>query len=161
MIGKCMNLKYRRKKGEIYCYCSFRRAVVDFKECNGCLNKEYKKVAKMTSKTPLKKINKNNKVRQATDIPKKVKLKVWKRDGGICIFCQKPVPWTCANSHYIKRSHLGMGIEEDIMTNCPDCHKLYEESEQRPLMKEYAKKHFMNKYDNWNEDMLVYRKWGN
>ena len=52
-----------------------------------------------------------HKVTKATAIPKAVKLKVWKRDKHKCIFCQTPVSWNYANSHYIKRSHLGLGIE--------------------------------------------------
>jgi len=79
-----------------------------------------------------------------------------------CIFCDTPVTWHYANSHYIKRSHSGLGIEsKNIMTNCYKCHKLFEESKQREKMKEKAKNHFKEKYDNWKEEDLVYKKTNN
>ena len=159
MQGNCIYIRKRAKKGKTYFYCTKRKAIIELSCCFNCSSKEYKKVAKMVSKTPLKKINKNNKVRQATDIPKKVKLKVWKRDSGICIFCKKPVSWNYANSHFIKRSQLGRGIEQNIMTNCDRCHALFEESIYREKMKAFAKEHLKSKYDDWNEDMLIYKKY--
>lgn len=74
MINKCINMKYRSKKGQAYCYCTHKRSVIDFKECSGCLSKEYKKVAKkalktqnkaysiLKAKTPIKKVSKKRKV---------------------------------------------------------------------------------------------------
>ena len=161
MLNKCLHMRWRKKKGLTYCYCTQKRAVIDFKGCSSCLNKEYKKVAKMVAKKPLNKVNKNNKVRQATSIPLKVKKVVWERDNHCCIFCGKYVDMFFANSHYIKRSHNGMGIPENIMTNCQSCHDLFEESKYREQMKEFAKKYLMSKYNHWNEEMLIYKKWGN
>ena len=159
MQGNCIYIRKRTKQGKMYLYCTKRKAIIELSCCFNCSSKEYKKVAKMTSKVPLKKINKNNKVRQATDIPKKVKMKVWERDYGRCIFCQKPVPWNYANSHFIKRSQLGLGIEQNIMTNCDRCHSLFEESIFREKMKAFAKDYLMSKYVDWNEDMLTYKKY--
>ncbi len=45
------------------------------------------------------------------------------------------------------------------MTNCERCHKLYEESPYREQMKEYAKNYLNSKYDNWNEEDLLYKKY--
>lgn len=146
-------------------FCAKRGAYIEFKECNNCSNKEYKKVSKSgfkpLKKTSIRKVSKTNKVTKATSIPTKVKKIVWERDCGICIFCQKPVTWNYANSHFIKRSHLGKGIEQNIMTNCDRCHKLFEESIYREKMKAFAKNHLMSKYDDWNEEMLVYKKGSN
>lgn len=161
MQSKCMYLRFRKKQGKTYCYCTKKRAIIELSSCSGCINKEYKKVAKMVAKKPLNKVNKNNKVRQATSIPLKVKKIVWERDNHCCIFCGKHVDLFFANSHYIKRSHNGKGIEENIMTNCQSCHSLFEESQYREKMLVYAKKYFMSKYDYWNEDILIYKKWGN
>jgi len=106
------------------------------------------------------KINgKKHKVTKATDIPTKLKKKVWERDNHKCIFCRTPVSWHYANSHYIKRSQLGLGIEENIMTNCERCHKLFEETSKRDQMKIQAKEYFISLYPNWNEDKLVYKKY--
>lgn len=166
MQNKCINLRLRKKQGRPYLYCTKKRAIIEFSSCNGCINKEYKKVAKNTLKTnsrliakkPLNKVSKTNKVAKATAIPKKVKLIVWERDDHKCIFCGTPVVWNFANSHYIKRSHLGLGIEQNIMTNCDKCHELFEHEPTRSEMMPFAKNHLMSKYDNWNEEMLIYKK---
>lgn len=160
MNNGCVNLRWRTKKGVRYCFCVRRKAEIERKECSGCLYREFKKTSKMAVKTSLRASGKKHKLTQATEIPKKVKVKVWERDNHRCIFCQKVVEWNYANSHYIKRSQLGLGIEENIMTNCERCHKLFEESEYRNEMKEAAKQYLMSKYENWNEDILVYKKGG-
>lgn len=159
MNNKCINLKIRSKKGAKYFFCARRKDTVERKECFSCLNREFKQVAKMTVKTKIKPISKTNKITKATSITKKVKMEVWERDNHRCIFCQKEVSWNYANSHYIKRSQLGMGIPENIMTNCQECHNLFEESTYRENMKEFARNYFINKYSYWNEDMLVYKKY--
>lgn len=159
MNNKCLNLRFRKKKGVIYTFCVCRKAVVELKECSSCLYREYKNVAKKTLKTRIKPISKNNEVTKATSIPKKVKMEVWERDNHRCIFCQKEVPWNLANSHYIKRSQLGMGIPENIMTNCLRCHNLFEESIYREKMKEFARNYLISKYDHWSEEMLIYKKY--
>ena len=102
-----------------------------------------------------------HKVTKATAIPKDVKLKVWERDKHKCIFCYTPVSWNYANSHYIKRSHLGLGIEENIFTACPTCHHNFDDTPKRKYLLPIAKEYLMSKYDYWNEDILIYKKWGN
>lgn len=161
MQNKCLYLRFRKKQGKTYCYCTKKRSTIEFSCCVGCLNKEYKKVPKMVIKKPLSQCKKKHKTTIATSIPLKVKKIVWERDNHCCIFCGKYVDIFFANSHFIKRSHQGMGIEENIMTNCQNCHDLLEESENREKMLEFAKKYLMSKYDYWNEDMLIYKKWGN
>lgn len=58
MQNKCIYLKCRKKQGKPYLYCTRKRATIEFSSCSGCLNKEYKKVAKTASKTPIKKVSK-------------------------------------------------------------------------------------------------------
>lgn len=159
MNNKCINLRIRSKKGVKYFFCVRRKDEIKRNECFGCIYREYKKTSKMVVKTPLRTSSKTNKVSKTTSIPKKVKMEVWERDYHRCIFCQKEVSWEYANSHYIKRSQLGMGIPENIMTNCQRCHNLFEESIYREKMKEFAKNYLMSKYDCWNENMLVYKKY--
>ena len=96
---------------------------------------------------------------KALEIDKKTKLIVWERDNNRCIFCHRYVTWNYANSHYIKRSHGGLGIEQNIMTNCDKCHELFEREPSRSKMKPIAIKHFQSKYDNWNEEDLFYKKY--
>ena len=49
-------------------------------------------------------------VKNATSIPAEVKKAVWERDNGRCIICGAPGnPWC----HYIPRSALGLGVEQN------------------------------------------------
>lgn len=149
-----MNCKYYRTRTKNYNkigYCTRDRKEVSL-FCKECENIEYKE-----QKNKIK--SKKHKLTKATEIPKKVKVIVWERDDHSCIFCKKTVAWNYANSHYIKRSHKGLGIEQNIMTNCEKCHKLFEESIYRERMKEYARNYLMSKYDDWKEEDLVYRKY--
>lgn len=41
---------------------------------------------------------------KACEISQKTKEEVWNRDKHKCIYCEKYVPKTCANAHFIKRS---------------------------------------------------------
>ena len=161
MQNKCLYLRFRKKQGKTYCYCTKKRATIEFSCCVGCLNKEYKKVPKMAIKKPLNQCKKKHKTTIATSIDKKIKLIVWERDKHRCIFCDKPVEWNLANSHFIKRSHLGLGIEENIFTACPTCHHEFDDTPKRECMLPIARKYLKSKYPYWNEDMLIYKKWGN
>ena len=100
-----------------------------------------------------------NKRTKATGIPKKVKHKVYKRDMEHCVLCGRyAMPeWACA--HYIARSHGGMGIEQNILTLCPDCHRRYDATPQRGMIKVVLGAYLASKYENWNEKGLIYDKW--
>lgn len=159
MNNGCINCRLRTKKGVKYFFCVRRKAEIERNECQGCLYREFKKTSKIAVKTSLRVSGKKHRLTKATEVSKAVKLKVWERDKHKCIFCQKEVEWNYANSHYIKRSQNGLGIEQNIMTNCERCHKLYEESMYREQMKEYAKQYLMSKYEDWYEESLIYRKY--
>ena len=92
------------------------------------------------------------------NLPMKVKKVVWERDGHACIYCGKYVDVYYANSHYIKRSHLGKGIEQNVVCACPTCHYKYDFKDFDGEMKNYTKRYLSRLYDEWNEDDLVYRK---
>lgn len=94
----------------------------------------------------------------ATDIPKKVKEIVWKRDGERCIYCKRWVPVVFANSHFVKRSQGGLGIPENIVTACPDCHDRYDTKEYLKMFP-YTKKYLQSKYENWDMKKLIYEKY--
>lgn len=155
----CINLRRRTKNNRPYLFCIEKRSVIDFKECSNCSCRKYKKVSKMAVKKPLKECKKKHKLTIATSISKNVKLKVWERDNHRCIFCHKLVAWNLANSHFIKRSHLGLGIEENIFTACLECHNKFDDSIYRKKMLPIAEKHLKSKYPNWNEENLIYNKY--
>ena len=94
---------------------------------------------------------------KACDITKKVKDIVWERDNRRCIICGSPYAWP--NSHYIRRSQGGLGIEQNIVTMCKMCHGMYDQGPERELIRQYTEKHLRSKYPDWNPDKLVYRKW--
>lgn len=153
-VGKIMKCKYftiRSKKYKKFPYCRFYKKEIEYSECNGCQDKEYKE----TKPIPVKKKERT----KATSISQETKKIVWERDNHRCIICNKPVPMFYANAHFIKRSQGGMGIPGNVVTLCQDCHgeedlglntKEYEGKIERYLQAKYG--------DNWNKENLVYKK---
>lgn len=103
---------------------------------------------------------------KALAIPIEVKKAVAERDseGGYpcCVWCGKPAPtgyelaYSCA--HYIPRSQGGLGIEENILTLCLDCHRQYDATTARDTMKIYFRGYLRGKYPEWDEKKLYYKK---
>lgn len=96
---------------------------------------------------------------RATDIPYKVKKRVFERDNGSCVICGNNYN-VMPNAHFIPRSKGGLGIEENIFTACTrltqnDCHYKFDEyGVGRDKVREYL----ISQYPNWSEDKLKYRK---
>ena len=102
---------------------------------------------------------KKHKQTKATQIPKKVKEAVWKRDKRKCIFCGKNVEVFYANAHFITRSAGGLGIEENIFTACDNCHREQDNGKDSKVYDKKAEKHLKSIYgDKWNKKKLVYKK---
>jgi 5-methylcytosine-specific restriction endonuclease McrA len=95
---------------------------------------------------------------KACDIPKHVKDVVWERDSHRCCICGSPAAAPCA--HFIARSHGGLGIEENIVTLCADCHRAYDQSPAHEWYKSVIRRYLKSKYPGWDERQLVYRKYG-
>jgi len=93
---------------------------------------------------------------KATDIPMEVKLIVYARDDERCIFCGR---YGIPNAHIIPRSQGGLGVEQNIVTACQECHNRLDNSTDRPYMLEYAKNYLKGLYRDWNRDDLIYDKW--
>lgn len=92
---------------------------------------------------------------KAVDIPQEVKHKVLARDGEACVWCGKRGdPWC----HFIPRSHGGLGIEENTLTLCYECHMRYDQTANREKMKEFFKDYLKSKYPDWDEEKLIYKK---
>ena len=149
MNNKCINLK---QKLDISLYCKINKCSITLKDCSNCKFKEYKEIKRKEIK------GKKHKLTKATEIPKSVKLAVWERDNHKCIFCHKHVSWNLANSHFIKRSHNGLGIEQNIFTACVECHQKFDDSIERENMKIIAFSHLRKFYKNLKESDLVYKK---
>ena len=101
---------------------------------------------------------------KALAIPKAVKQAVSARDSfdgwPCCILCGKPAPNEIAwsNAHYIARSQGGLGIEENIVTLCPGCHRDYDQSDRREEIRVHIKACLQSRYTDWNENNLTYEK---
>ena len=95
-----------------------------------------------------------NRRTKALAIPAKVKKAVLDRDG-VCVWCCRP---GAPNAHYISRAQGGLGIEENILTLCTECHRRYDQTTDRPIMREFFRKYLQSRYPDWDEDKLIYRK---
>lgn len=103
----------------------------------------------------------------ALGIPRQVKKRVADRDSvdgyPCCIYCGRPAPpgnilaFSCA--HYIPRAQGGLGVEENILTLCPECHRGFDGPDRnvmRPILERYLRDH----YEGWNVETLTYKKSG-
>ena len=97
---------------------------------------------------------------KALDVSDSVRKKLYERDSygyppfPCCATCGRPGRHD--PSHYIKRSQSGLGILENLINQCRDCHMKMEQGDKDLLRK--AKHHLMSHYPYWNEDMLRYKK---
>lgn len=100
---------------------------------------------------------------KACEIPKAVKHKVYERDNHHCLWCGRWVPERCACAHFIARAHGGLGIEENIVTLCDDCHRLMDfgTGETPAEIKEAVYAHLRAVYgaEKITAEHLVYDKW--
>ena len=97
---------------------------------------------------------------KACEISQKVKEKVWNRDNHKCIYCGKRVPISCANAHFIKRSQGGLGIEENVVTFCLECHYQEDHGQNTKLYEEHMENYLKSIYGaNWNKEKLIYKKY--
>lgn len=92
---------------------------------------------------------------KAKAIPQSVKRAVYERDHGVCVLCGCPGE---PNAHFISRGQGGLGIEENIVTLCHNCHRLYDQTSKREWMRVTLKLYLKEHYPNWDERNLVYRK---
>jgi 5-methylcytosine-specific restriction endonuclease McrA len=65
------------------------------------------------------------------------------------------------NAHYISRAQGGLGVEENIVTLCADCHRAYDQTTARKWYRERIREYLKNQYPGWDESKLIYRKWDN
>ncbi len=102
---------------------------------------------------------------KAKAFSKKAKEDIAKRDSfngwPCCINCGKSAPTFTAwsNAHYIGRAQkMGLGIPENGLTLCPECHRRYDQSTERPTLREYFKEYLQGHYPDWDESKLYYRR---
>ena len=92
---------------------------------------------------------------KACSIKAAVKKRVEERDGHCCIFCGKRGK---GEAHVISRAHGGLGVEQNLITVCRECHYQLDDTVSRPLFLELAKEHLRALYPGWNPDDVIYKK---
>lgn len=92
---------------------------------------------------------------KACSISKTVKREVYERDGGRCIFCGRTgIP----NAHVIARSHGGLGVKENIVTLCPECHWRMDNTPDRNRLQNRAIGYLKTFYPGWTRESVTYKK---
>lgn len=131
-MNSCVNLRVRSKKGIKYFFCVRRKAEIEQKECFSCLNREFKKVAKMSVKTRLKPISKKR-----VCVSKKTYNEVYERDNGRCRLCGKNI---IELHHIYYRSERKDLIDEpsNCIMLCNEHHRLVHSNKKKyqPLLLE-------------------------
>ena len=94
---------------------------------------------------------------KACDISQRVKARVFERDEGRCIICGATGWGVFPNSHVVKRSHGGLGIEENITTMCVRCHDLFDGTARRSMVP-HVECYMKRKYVGWDKSKLIYKK---
>ena len=94
---------------------------------------------------------------KATMISDETRRIVWQRDQGICIFCKRAGR---AEAHIVRRSQGGLGIPENIVTACRECHRALDEGRDRKYYQAKAEAYMRSHYPNWDRKNLTYRKYG-
>lgn len=97
---------------------------------------------------------------KACAIPASVKMIVTHRDEGRCIYCGKA---GLPEAHFIPRSRGGLGVPQNILTLCRDCHDKFDHGDRatREGMREFFREYLQSHYSDWNENNLIYRRFPN
>ena len=61
-------------------------------------------------------------------------------------------------THFIKRSHGGLGVPQNIVTLCNRCHLQFDSSKDSMHIRAMIRDYLRNKYVGWQEHELRYVK---
>lgn len=122
-------------------YCAKKGSYIEFKECNNCSNKEYKKVkngSKPLKKTPIKKVSKKR-----VFVSKNTYNQVFEECNERCVFCG--TTYSLHYHHIYYRSERKDLIDEPsngIML-CEEHHRLVHSNKRKyqPILLEIKKNH--------------------
>lgn len=93
---------------------------------------------------------------KACEISPKVREAVEERDNHCCVFCGSPN--ARGESHIVRRSQGGLGIETNILTVCRWCHRQFDEGKDKELYMNRAVSYMKEHYPGWNKNNQIYRK---
>lgn len=94
---------------------------------------------------------------KACEITPKVRMEVEERDNHLCIFCKSA---KCrGEAHFISRAHGGLGIPQNIITVCRNCHREMDNGMNTKRYRDIARAYLKSIYPDWDEKNLIYKKW--
>lgn len=93
---------------------------------------------------------------KATDISQKTRKLVALRDNGLCIICGR---MGISNAHIVPRSQGGLGIEQNIVTLCPQCHHEFDNGKESWFYKEKIYEYIKKLYPNWDAENMKFKKY--
>ena len=94
---------------------------------------------------------------RATMITPETKRIVSQRDGNRCIFCGR---FGAPEAHIVRRSQGGLGIPENVVCACRECHRAMDEGRNRAYYQAKAEQYMKKHYKDWNRKKLTYKKYG-
>ena len=92
---------------------------------------------------------------KACAIPMEVKKRVFERDKERCIFCGRPGEPV---AHIIPRSRGGLGVEQNIITACRECHQAMDNGTYRDAFLNDAIRYIEKVYGEFDREKVTYRK---
>ena len=101
---------------------------------------------------------------KARDFDRKAKEQISERDSidgwPCCVFCglAAPAPLAWSNAPFISRAQGGIGIPENGLTLCPECHRCYDQTTARSEMRAFFREYLQDQYPGWDEEKLYYKK---
>ncbi len=94
---------------------------------------------------------------KACEISPKAREEVEKRDGYRCIFCGSFN--ARGEAHFVNRSQGGLGVPENIITVCRNCHREMDNGKNTILFRSIAEEYLKSIYPEWDKSKLVFNKW--
>lgn len=99
-----------------------------------------------------------SKISKACDISPKVRKDVLERDDHRCVLCGKNKDLQIA--HFIPRSKLGIGIPQNLVVLCTQCHFNYDDGYKCKYIKNFIESYLKAHYPDWNKQKIIYGKGG-
>lgn len=103
------------------------------------------------------KLKKRSKRSLATDFTSIVRKEVLLRDKGFCVYCGNM--HNIQIHHYIERSLNGLGIKENLVCLCVECHMRLHSNDKGNVIKKTVKKYLDKLYPNFDDKDRKYDKW--
>ena len=106
-------------------------------------------------------MSRKSKRAKALDITPSVRKKVFERSKGRCETCSAYCnDMVYSNSHYIKRSAGGLGVEQNILHQCIECHRKMDfgNKQEREHIMKLARLVLVRHYGEFEDIDLKYKK---